>query len=806
MKAKKKVLKKTKTVQQSIPYMYVYEDGIIETRAGCFTRAYKLKDINFAIATEDEQRSMYMAFERLLNVFGADTEFQIFIQNHKADKRETLRDVHFEPNSDSLNKFRVELNNVLIDKISAGKNSIQQEKFLIVSTKDNNASAAIKKLCGLDIQINNAVGEISKDIDAPPCTREERLETLYNVYNQTEETSFGNIIYEDGTTGLDLGELVRQGLTTKDMIAPPGMVFENNMFRLGKTYGRSLFLEKIPGGLSTDFITRLSNLNIEMVISIHYTPIDSGKGRKMVKDHLKNVKGAIGAEQERAAKAGYSMDILPEDLEYNLESTRSLMDDIMNRDQNLFQVTMVITVFADTAHELDEGCRQVTSTAKGKLCDIKTLLFQQEEGLNQSLPLCLSELRISRMMTTESGAIFIPYTSQELFQKGGAYYGTNQITNNIIVANRLRGQNFNGLLFGYPGSGKSFFAKLEMIQALLRSGKNFVYVIDPQAEYGGRMREALRGEEVTLSAGSTSYLNPLDMDIGYGGDDDPIAPKCEYIIGMIEIILGTNQSLSPKEKSIISRCTEAIYRPYLRHLDDQYQRGIRNERGEKITFDREAMPTLNTLYNELKRQPEMEAQEIAGVLEMYATGAFSTFAHRSNVKTDKRYVTYNIRNLGTGMKTLGLHICLNDVWNKMIENHKKGYWTWIYIDEFWYLLQTDSSCKFLGQVWKTARKWNGVPTGITQNADDMLMYQAAKTIFDNTSFITIFNSSKNDRDALADLLQIPESQMKYVTNNPAGTGLIYTGNTVLPFNGIYPKNSMVYKIASTSQTKDADVK
>ncbi len=785
-----------KTVQKSIPYNYCYKDGIIETKQGHFTRAYELKDINFAIAPYEEMVNMYKAFEELLNIFPSSMRFQIFIQNHKADRKETMKNVHYPlSRSDKLNNFRIEIDNILADRISRGKNSIKQKKYLIISTKDNDSAHAKQVLRGYDADISRAISRISKDVVTTPCRLEERLESIFNVYNQEPDAVFGNDIDEEGNNYLDMNQVVRTGLTTKDVIAPSGMLFESNRFMVGETYGRSMFLSYIPGRFSTEFITDLTNLNIEMVISIYHKPIDPQKARKMVRDQLRNIKGEISAAQKHANREGYSWDILPEDLENSYEKTKDLMNDIVERDQNIFEMTFVVTVFADTMHELDNSCSQVINLAKAKRATIRTLLFQQEEGLNASLPLCVNDLSVNRLLTAESCAIFIPYTSQELFQKNGIYYGVNQITNNIIVANRLAGQNYNGLFIGNPGSGKSFLAKQEMLQALLRSERNYVYVIDPQGEYGGALKDAFNGEEIILSAGSTSHLNPLDMDVEYEGGDNPLSVKCDYIIGMIENLVG-NQELTPKARSIIARCTEKIYSGYFKHINDMRMRG------EYITFDRDAMPTLSNLHAELLRQEEPEAHEIATAIEIYAVGAFATFSHRSNVDTSKRYVTYNIKNLGTGLKALGLYVCLNDIWNKMIDNYRRGYWTWIYIDEFWYLLQTDASCQFVSQVWRTARKWNGVPTGITQNTDDMLMYQSARTIFNNTSFVAMLNSSKNDQDALAEILRIPESQLTYISNNPEGMGLLYTGSTILPFDNTYPKNSMLYKVASTSKAKD----
>lgn len=360
---------------------------------------------------------------------------------------------------------------------------------------------------------------------------------------------------------------------------------------------------------------------------------------------------------------------------------------------------------------------------------------------------------------------------------------------------RLSGHNFNGLIFGESGSGKSFAAKSEMMSILLRSDKNVVYIIDPEEEYVN-ITNALGGEVINLSTSSTTFVNPLDMDLDFSGDDDPVALKSDYIVSMIEIMYGRGRTIEPKEKSIIDRCVKNIYRNYLKHIEHLRQSG------KNITCDKMAMPTLNDLYNQLKTQPEQEAQNLADVIEIYAAGSLSTFAHRSNVETNARIVSYNIKNLGAGMKDLGLFVCLNDIWNKMIENRKQDIFTWIYIDEFYLLLRSESASSFLMQVWKRARKWNGVPTGIMQNTEDLLRSVDSRNIINNSSFVLMMSLPKFDRDNLADFLNLSESQLDYITNADRGHGLLYNGKTVLPFNNEYPQNSMLYKIMSTSGSQD----
>ncbi len=781
-----------KTVQESIPYTMLYKHhGTIETRPGQFTRAYNLEDINFKIAPDADQVAIFRAYGNFLNSFSSNTRFQIVIQNHAADRRASLEDIRFRLQRDDLNKYRQEMNGMLLDKLTEGNRSLAQSKYLVVNVEDDDVAHAMTTLDSIDKEIEKGIKRISPDVSVKPQKIDERLELLFSVYNQDGQSVFYNAYKEDGKTpyfNYDL--LSKAGITSKDVIGPAGMEFKPNYFTLGETYGRALYLESVPTILSTEFISDLSDINCSMIVSINHQPIDTAKAMRMIKNHMTAVNAQIAANQKKAAQNGYTFDLISPDLALSQKQTRDLLDDVIGRDQKLYYISFSVCVFANTKEELEENTKMITSVANKHLCPIKTLDFQQEQGLNSTLPLCLREISTQRLYTTESASIYIPYTSLELYQKEGIYYGLNQTSNNLILYSRLSGRNYNGLIFGESGAGKSFTAKAEMVSVLLRSSKNQVYVIDPEAEYTGLAR-AMHGEIVDLSPGSKTYVNPLDMDIDYDGESDPVSMKLDYIVSMIEIMLGQGRSLDPQAKSIVGRCVNTIYRNYLNHMNELKQSG------SDITCDKAAMPTLNNLYNELLRQPEPEARTIANIIEVYATGSFATFAHRSNVETNSAFVVYNIKTLGTGMKDLGLHVCLNDIWNKMIENRKKGIWTWIYIDEFYLLLQSDSAAKFLMQVWKRARKWWGVPTGIMQNTEDLLRTADSRNIINNTSFIIMQSLPKLDRTNLGDLLQIPDSQLAYITNSQPGHGLIYNGKTILPFNNEWAETTELYHMMNT---------
>lgn len=789
-----------KTVQESIPYERVYNYGIIESGNGLFSKAYTLEDINFSIAPQDEQKAIFLDYEKLLNSFSDANSFQIIIQNFKADKATTLKEVRFRPQRDSLNKYRQEANSILMEKISEGNNSLKQTKYLVVTHRDNDVDHAINVMRGIDQDVKKAIQTIAPEKRVTYETTEQRLETLYNIYHKDEDGTFGNAMTNDGRLYLDIEALAKQGLTTKDFIGPQSFLFKDNYFKIGETYGRVLYLDKIPTYLSTDYLADLANVNAEMLISLNFQPVDSASALKMIKNQLLSINAQMSQLEKTATKEGYSVDLISPDLKASRDATKDLMHDVVSRDQKIFNSTILVTVFADTKEELMDIIRQINTVTNRHQCPLRTLTFQQEDGFNACLPLGVNNLSLKRLLTTESAAIFMPYTSQELHHKNGIYYGLNQITSNLILFDRLnpKAHNFNGLFLGDSGSGKSFAAKCEMMSALLRSDRNRVYIIDPQSEYK-KMADALGGEVVELSATSKTFINPFDMDIEYSGEDDPVAMKSEYIMGMIEIMLGKGKELTAKERSIVDRCVKDIYRGYIEHVDELRRKHVESNRpGTPPTQDKTATPTLSDLYNELLRQKEEEAQNLASTIEIYTQGSLSTFAHRSNLDTSGNIVVYDVKNLGSGMKRLGLHICLNDIWNKMFDNYRKGLRTWIYIDEFYLLLQNESAANFLMMIWKTARKWNCIPTGITQNTEDMLSSPTTRNIANLTNFIVMLSLPKLDRTNLNELWQIPQSQLSYVTNSPKGHGLIYTGDTILPFDNEYPSNTELYSIMNTT--------
>lgn len=791
MMAKNGKSKIPRTVQESIPYLRVYDNGVIETSPGVFTKAYPIEEINFKLAPDDIQTNIFLDYGKILNSFDPKVSFQVVIYNRSEDVVRTMNEISFDRGlNDGLNNYRLEMNRMLADKLFQGKNNLTQDKYLVVSITEPDTEKAMATLEKMDRTVDKNFRKINMDSEVKPISTVERLRTLWSIYNQDGEGRFENSFDDEKNPVFDMAQLKKLGLTTKDIVGPSSIEIKPGYFMLGGKYGRSLYLESIPSLLSTDFIADLSDIVCNMLISVNYKQLDQSKAMKTVQNMMMSIDGQIAEQQKAAGKQGYTIDLISPRLAQQKEAIRNLMEDMVSRDQKMFYVTLTLTVFGDTKEAVDEFAKTAVEISNNYIAPLRTLFYQQEQGFNSSLPLCLNEINVAKMLTTESASVFIPYTTQELHHKHGVFYGLNAMSNNMIFFDRLTGNNYNALYFGESGNGKSFMAKTEMVSLLLKNKKCAVYVIDPESEYSPIAR-AMGGEVVDLAPGSRSYVNPLDMDMEYGDNNDPLAAKTDYIISLIEIMMGQGRTIDPEGKSIIKRCVESIYRPYILHIQEQQKKGI------MITEDREAVPTLTRLHAELAAQPEMVAKYLANTIEMYAKGDQAFFSHRSNINRDARFIVYDIKNLGTGNKNIGLHVCLNDIWNKVVKNSREGIWTFFYIDEFYLLLQSESASKFLMEIWKRARKWKGAPTGIMQNTEDLFRTADARNIINNTSFIISMSLPKIDRINLKNLLNLSDSQLTYITNKGPGRGIIWTGKTTLPFDYDFPKDTELYKLMRT---------
>lgn len=787
------------TAQKTIPYLRAYDDGIIEVSEKVFTKSYFIADTNFNIASQDIQDDIFLKYGDLLNMFGNEIKAEITVYNRSIVQEDFNKSVLLPMEGDSLDEYRLEQNEIMLRNVKEGRNNIVKEAYLTVTVEADDYEKSVATFHRLDGEIAQAIKAINNS-DCAPLTLKERLNLFYDIYHPDDVGYLSKTGEVDGyqVATFDINQLKSQGITTKDVIAPSSFVFNANNFQIGESYGQSIYLQSLPTYLSTQFIGELNDIPCNLLTSIHFDSLRQEKAMRLIKNQMVSIDSSIIERQQKAAKSHYSADILPPTLREAKAEAEKLLSDVTSRNQKLFYVSLVITHFAKDLETLETQKKNILAVGQKFLVNLKVLSSQQEWGLAASMPLGNNKLALSRLLTTEAASLFIPFSSQELFDTEGIYYGLNAVSRNLVLYDRTKSRNANGLILGTPGSGKSFAAKREMLSVLLGTDAD-VYVIDPEGEYTP-LALMLGGEVVEISMGSKTYINPLDMDLDYANEkendnQDPVTLKADFICSLCETIVGGKYGLSVTQHSIIDRCVRNIYAPYMKFMREHPDLG---------TSDLKRMPTLKHLYNELVAQNEPEAKVIALALERFVKGSLDTFANNTNVNIKSRFVVYNIVNIGKGLKELGLQVCLNDIWNRIISNRKKGKRTWFYIDEFYLLTQTESSAVFLQEIFKRARKWGGVPTGITQNVEDMLVSKEARTIISNSDFILMLNQSPNDRQDLATMLKISPTQLSYITNSPPGQGLLYTGETIIPFIDKYPTDTKSFA-AMTSNMRDDSV-
>ncbi len=785
--------KAPKSVQESIPYVRVYEDtntngGIIEVEEGIFTKSYIIADTNYSDAGEEKQDEILKIFEKILNSFIIGATYEITLNNRTIDQEEFNKRVLIDYRNDSYDKLRAQHNELVLEKMQEGKNNMKVEKYITVAIPAEDIKEAMELFVDIERELSLKLKRINdRGLDGMILSLKDRLEIIHDIYNVGHEGTFNK--------KFNLNDIVRQGITTKDVIAPTYMNFsKNDYIQIDDKYARVMFLKGIPGTLSSTFLESLTRIATNIVVSVHYEIQPQDKAASFASAQVTNIGGEVVKAQKNLSKSGASGDLISPRLATAHNDAKMLLEEITNGSQSLFHVTLLATIFADTKEDLDLYTDQFKTRARDNLCVVDILRVQQEQGFNSCLPLAHNIIEAHRIMTTSAAAAIQPFSTQELQIKNGFYYGLNQHSKNIIVYNRGMGHNQNGVILGKPGGGKSFAAKMEMYQAFLNTENTQIFIIDPEREYVALGKEL--GASVLKiqpdTTGEGPRLNPLDLDITRSDEGDPISQKIDFIISVVETMLGGRAELNGYVKSIIDNTLQQLYAPYIATLTAQNK-----------TIDVSICPTLRDFYEKLKGRPEAEAKNLAQSIQMYCIGSLNLFAYHTNINTDNRMVIYDTKHIGTNLQELGMQICLNDIWNRMVANKARGVRTYFYIDEFYLLLRQISAAKYLEMIWKRARKWMGTPTGITQNVSDLLNSEQGNTILKTSDFALIMSQSFEDRVALATIYQISDELQQYISNTTAsGEGLIYTSNSVVPFENHIQNTSPIYKLLSTKAEDD----
>ena len=752
-----------RSVQDTIPIRRVWSDGIFQV-GNQYSKSWSFTDINYAIADKDDKMAMFLDYCALLNALDSGASAKITIHNRRIDKEDFERSVLLPLHGDALDHYREEFNEMLRAQVTGTSNSMVRERYLTVSIVKRNIDEARTYFArvGTDLVTHLAkLSSVAAELSTP-----DRLRLLRDFFKAGQPPAFD----------FDLRQHAKRGYSFKDWLCPDSMEFAADHFKIDARFGRVLYLQDYASYIKDSFISELCDLDRSMMLSIDILPVPTDEAARQMQNTLLGVETNIANWQRKQNAANNWSATIPYDMELQRKETKEMLDDLTTRDQRMMFGLVTLVHMADSLQQLDSDTETLQSVGRKHLCQLSTLRWQQKDGLDTVLPYGLRRIQALRTLTTESTAVLIPFRAQEILQPGGIYYGQNAVSKNMIVTDRTKLLNGNSFRLGVSGSGKSMSAKEELVQIALAT-EDDILILDPESEFG-HLTRALGGEVIQISATSDTHINALDMDRSYGDERNPIVAKSEFVLSLYEQLVGGGQ-VTAKEKSILGRCTELVYQPYIRN-------------GYQGT-----LPTLRDFYRLLKMQPEPEAQGLALASELFITGTLNTFAKYTNVDTQARIIDYDIRELGEQLMPLGMLVTLDAIYNRVIQNQKRGKRTWIVADEFYILFRYEYSANFFYKLWKRIRKYNGLITGLTQNVDELLRSDTARLMLANSEFLILLNQSATDREELAKLLHISDTQLGYITDVPAGCGLIRCGGQLVPFTNAFPQNTDLYRLMST---------
>ena len=766
--------KKQKSAQDSIPFQRMFPDGICRVTDSYYTKTVQFQDINYQLNQNEDKTAIFDGWCDFLNYFDSSVRFQLSFVNMSANKDNYARYITISPQGDDFDSIRLEYTQMLQNQLARGNNGLIKTKYLTFGVEADGLKAAKPRLERIETDILNNFKRLG--VAAEPMNGMERLRLLHGMLHMDEQEPFR----------FSWDWLAPSGLSVKDFIAPSSFEFRTGRsFGVGRRIGCASFLQILAPELNDRMLADFLDMESSLIVSMHVQSVDQVKAIKTIKRKITDLQKMTIEEQKKAVRAGYDMDIIPSDLATYGTEAKKLLQDLQSRNERMFLLTFIVVNTAGSRQQLDNNVFQAASIAQKYNCQLTRLDFRQEEGLMSSLPLGLNQIEIQRGLTTSSVAIFIPFTTQELFQDGkeALYCGLNALSNNLIMVDRKRLKNPNGLILGTPGSGKSFAAKREIANVFLVTDDDII-ICDPEAEYGPLV-ERLHGQVIKISPTSPHYINPMDLNLNYSDDENPLSLKSDFILSLCELIVGGKDGLMPVEKTIIDRCVRMVYRDYL---------------SDPVP---ENMPILEDLYNELRRQEEKEAQYIATALEIYVSGSLNVFNHRTNINIENRIVSFDIKELGKQLKKIGMLIVQDAVWNRVTINREAHKSTRYYIDEMHLLLREEQTAAYTVEIWKRFRKWGGIPTGITQNVKDLLSSREVENIFENSDFILMLNQASGDRQILAKQLNISPHQLSYVTHSGEGEGLLFYGNVILPFVDRFPRGELYDLLTTKPQEQTA---
>lgn len=737
-----------------------------------YVKTIRYEDINYQLSHQEDQEAIMKGWREFINYFDSTVYIQFSFFNLTVPQEVFEKRIVIPPQNDSFDSIREEYTEMLETQLAKGNNGLERTKFLTFGIEAKNLKSAKPRLERIESELMGNFKRLG--VEATPLDGKALLTLMHRVFHMDTMEPFY----------FDWDWLVPSGLSTKDFIAPSSFEFrDGRMFKIGNTFCSALYLHIGAEKLDDRSLKKYLDLDSNLLVSIHLKAVDQAEAIKMVKRAVTELDRTKIEEQKKAVRSGYDMDILPSDLAAYGPDTKNLLEMLQSQNEQLYLATILMICTGETKQELKNNIAEAKRRAQTMSCALTSLDFQQEQAMVSCLPLGLNQINIQRGMPTSSLAIFVPFTTRELFQQSSEalYYGLNAVSSNMIMVDRKRLNNPNGIVLGTPGSGKSFSAKREMTNVYLMTRDDIV-ICDPEAEYAPLVTR-LGGQIIRISPNSTDYINPMDINMDYNDGSDPLRLKSSFVLSMCELIVGGAEKLEAKARSAVDRCLPVVYKAYFR---------------DPVP---ENMPVLGDLYELLMQQEEPEARDVAAALEIYVSGSLNVFNHRTNVNVTNRVMCYDIKELGSQLKRIGMLLVQDQIWNRITANRAAKRATWYYVDEMHLLLRDAQTAAYMVEIWKRARKWGGVPTGITQNVKDLLSSREVENILENSDFVYMLNQASGDREILARHLGISDHQLSYVKQSGPGEGLLFYGSTIIPFVDRFPQNTELYKLMTTKLTE-----
>lgn len=799
MMGKRKVAKTyiPKSTQDDLPYIADYEEGLFEVGENQYSKCYELMDINYANADDDKAIAIFCKYAEFLSYFSEDMLVGITVDNSTISLSEQEEKICYPLTGDNYDMHREEYNKILKKQLSQSNKNVDKKKYVTVTIESDSPYEALLKFHKIDSNVKDNIKKIGSRVKV--LSTDERLAMLHDKMRKGKEGQF-NVNYNF---------LKEQGLSSKDYVAPSSFWFKNkNYFMIEDTYYRSMYINNLPAKLGDELVKDLTDHDFPVTVTLQIKPANQGKALNMIKKKLATIDMNIMEAQKKAVKNGYSPNIVNHDLLHNKKEGEKLLSDMMDKDQKMFYVSILVLVGGETLEELNSNVKAVYGDANKYTCQLQTLDYQQREGFQCTLPMGVpanNKIYVERALTTESTAVFMPFTTQELFDTNGHYIGINAVSRKLIMCDRTKMKTPSGFVLGSAGSGKSFACKRTMLNVILADDKTELLVIDPENEYSDFIR-VFGGTVIKFSTNSNCHINPMDMDENYGleDEDDPLTipmevkkdkalrKKTEYIMSIVQCMMKDDNGMiliKPQQKSIIDRCVKRTYEEYLAH-----------------NFDENYVPTLLNFQDELDKEKETEdGREIAEAIEYYTRGSMNLFSHKTNVNINNRIVSFNIRDLGKELKELSLLFVMDFIWNRMIANFQLKLRTYCFVDEIHVLFKNNYSEDYIQQLYKRGRKYGLVITGITQDISDLLKSDKAKTMLTNSDFVLMLNQKGENLESLSDMFKISPREQEYISNANEGCGLLYAEKVIIPFEDKFPNDSYLYTLMSTKFGEDDEI-